>query len=178
MQGWCCIGWAPCVSAANVQAAQWLAFSEQGLLSHALSVLPIERPVLSILSEAPTDEKSVTESKFIPRGSPEVVYSYEAIRYEKLKSVLSNSNVPVGEGRVLSWVEQWNQLVHMNCSSANLQNVLFPASFLHDGSSVHKAFIVPHVIPNKVYHFQFVAMTSIDCCCCLVSCFSLYCFWY
>jgi hypothetical protein len=97
-------------------------FSEQGLVSQALCVLPIERPRFTSMDEAPLDEKSVIAAKSELYGSPDVVHGYATINFDKLKNLSITHTV--NEIGLRSWVEQWNLSVTMDCSSAHLSDAI------------------------------------------------------
>lgn len=99
-------------------------FADQGLVEFALSVLPIERPTFSSISEAPSDEKCVIDAKHGICGAPEVVYGYNILNFETLHNGLKAKKYPCNELGLRSWVEQWNHSVHADCSSAHLSDAI------------------------------------------------------
>jgi hypothetical protein len=99
-------------------------FSHQGLVDYALSILPIERPIFSAIAEAPPDEESVIDAKYSMHGAPEVVDGYHLLNSVRLSSVLKAENLAVKNDGLQAWVEQWNQSVYADCSSAHLSNAI------------------------------------------------------
>jgi hypothetical protein len=100
-------------------------FTDNGLVAHAIRVLPIERPVLTTGTiSAPSDEKAVIGAKIALVGSPDVVEGYSTLSYEKLKVHL-NRMAPSHEiNGLLAWVDHWNTSVQMDCSSAHLSDAI------------------------------------------------------
>jgi hypothetical protein len=100
-------------------------FTDNGLIAHAIRVLPIERPVLTAGTvQTPSDDKAVVAAKVALAGSPDVVEGYSTVRFEELKVQLNRMVLSFDENGLLAWVEHWNNSVQMDCSSAHLSDAI------------------------------------------------------
>lgn len=119
-------------------------FTDNGLIAHAIRVLPIERPILTAgIVSTPSDEKAVIGAKVGLAGSPEVVEGYSTVSYEKLKVYLNRMALSFEDNGLRAWVDHWNASVQMDCSSAHLSDAIRIVTLTFLACSKDSPFDVP-----------------------------------
>jgi hypothetical protein len=92
-------------------------------IPNLLRVLPIERITFDATSTIPS-EAAVRGAKNHLPGPQDVVHGYETINGAKLVELMKTSGLPVDEGGLRAWSDQWNASVARDCAAAHISSAV------------------------------------------------------